>query len=572
MTHDHAHPHTHPHTHDHTHAEGSWRDPEADDRLSVSRRAFLAGAAVVAGAAAGLGGAVAGAGPAQATPPRPGPGGRPTPVNPWRGNARFLAGDHHVHTQFSPDAQYEVETQVSKAAEYGLDWVVVTDHGSVAHQKFSIDQVTPRIEASRQAHRDVLVYQGLEWNIPGAEHATVFLPPGRNTVDILRAFELAYDGSILQSTGRVTRATSGDGEPFAVQALQYLDQQVLARRTEIALMFANHPARRGIDSPHEIRAWRDAAPSVAVGMEGAPGHQAAGIPTAAGGPGKGRGFYEASPGEDSFPGYAPTATENPYRTYGGFDWMTAKVGGLWDSLLAEGKPWWVTSTSDSHQVWQDTRVPGSSDYATTGTRGTPVDTGRPISTYGDFWPGQYSSTLVVAQRPAYLDVMRGLQSGQVVAVHGRLIEGLDVRVRATRGDGDARGVTLGGRTWVRRGGSVTVDVVVDRAAGPNASGQVPQLATVDLISGPVTGAAADRDTLSAPQTTVVETWDVQARRGKVRLSHTFSNVQQGFYLRLRGSDGNQLDAAGNPVMDVAGNEDPFADLWFYANPVFVDVL
>jgi hypothetical protein len=101
---------------------------------------------------------------------------------------------------------------------------------------------------------------------------------------------------------------------------------------------------------------------------------------------------------------------------------------------------------------------------------------------------------------------------------------------------------------------------------------VPQLATVDLISGPVTGAAADRDTLSAPQTTVVETWDVQARRGKVRLSHTFSNVQQGFYLRLRGSDGNQLDAAGNPVMDVAGNEDPFADLWFYANPVFVDVL
>ena len=92
------------------------------------------------------------------------------------------------------------------------------------------------------------------------------------------------------------------------------------------------------------------------------------------------------------------------------------------------------------------------------------------------------------------------------------------------------------------------------------------------VSDPRGSAAVDRDTLSAPQTTVVETWDVQAGRGKVRLSHTFSNVQQGFYLRLRGSDGNQLDAAGNPVMDVAGNEDPFADLWFYANPVFVDVV
>lgn len=46
-------------------------------------------------------------------------------------------------------------------------------------------------------------------------------------------------------------------------------------------MLANHPARKGIDSPHEIRAWRDATSrghQIAVGFEGAPGHQAGGLP------------------------------------------------------------------------------------------------------------------------------------------------------------------------------------------------------------------------------------------------------------------------------------------------------
>ena len=577
MAHDHEHPHDHSHGHGHgpgghTHgpsdAAGTWRDPQTDDPLSVSRRAFLAGSALVAGAVAGLGGAAAGLGQGVAAA-APGM----TPTNPWSGNNRFYAGDHHIHTQYSPDAQYTVETQVTKAQQYGLSWVVITDHGSVAHQKFSIDQVTPNIEASRAAHRDMLVYQGLEWNIPGAEHATVFMPPGRNTVDILKAFELAYDGAVLASNGAIPGATSGLGEPYALQALQYLDQQVRQGRTEVALMFANHPARRGIDSPHEIRNWRDSAPSVAVGMEGAPGHQAAGIPLPQGS-GRARGYYDFAPTTDSFPGYAPTATENPSRPYGGDDWLTAQVGGLWDSLLAEGLPWWITSTSDSHQVYRDTFTPGTQNYDTTGSRGAPVDTRTPITTYGDFWPGQYSSTLVAAQSRAYVDVMRGLQSGQVVAVHGRLIDGLDVRVRAFRGDGDRRGVTLGGRTWIARGGDVKLDVTIDLAAGPNFNGQVPALAKVDLISGPVTGRVTDKDTLSAPGTTVVKTFDVSSSAGgrRVRLDHTFTNVQQSFYLRLRGSDGKQLDAAGNPLMDVGGNEDPFADLWFYANPVFVDVV
>jgi hypothetical protein len=554
--------------------EGSWRDPDDDRPLSIARRQFLVGLGLAAG-----GSVVAGALPAAAATPAAAPAARPVgaPVNPWGGGERWYAGDHHIHTKYSPDAQYEVATQVANARKNGLDWMVITDHGGVAHQKFSIDQVTPDIERARKANRDILVYQGLEWNIPGAEHATVFLPPGRNTVEILRAFEAAFDGAVLSTPvsaggkGSIVRATSADGEPYALDALRYLAKEVSAGRTEIALMLANHPARRGVDAPHELRGWRDAAPHVAIGMEGAPGHQAGGVPTSAGGAGGGRGYYDFAPGPDSFPGYNPTAAENPYRTYGGFDWMTAKVGGLWDSLLAEGRPWWITSTSDSHQVFRDTFTPGTQDHNSTGSRGAPVDSGTPHP-YGDFWPGYYSSTIVGASSRDYPAIMRGMQAGKVLAVHGGLIDGLDLRVRATSG-GDARGVTIGGRTFVRRGGDVEVVIDVQLAGGPNHSGATPRLAKIDLIAGSVTGPAADKDTLSASGTTVVQSFDVPRGAGRrVQFTHVFRKVDGPFYLRVRGSDGNRLTSDGGPVMDVLGDADPWSDLWFYANPVFVDVV
>jgi hypothetical protein len=494
-------------------------------------------------------------------------------VNPYR-RLRFYAGDHHIHTIYSGDGRYTVQDQAAKAREFGLDWIVVTDHGGPNHQKLSVDLVAPEIEDTRRLHPDLLVYQGLEWNIPAAEHGTVFLPPGPDAVEILRAFEGAYDGYVLADRGVVARAMSHDGEPHALDALRFLDAQVRSGRTQMALMIANHPARRGLDSPHEIRGWRDTAPRVAVGMEGGPGHQAAGIPLAGGGLGRHRAFYDLGPTADSFPGYHPSPTENPYRTYGGFDWMTAKVGGVWDALLAEGLPWWVTATSDSHHVFLDTLVPGGQDYATTGSRGRPVDSGVP-QIEGDFWPGYYSATLVGAASRSYLDVMRGLQTGQVVAVHGRLIDGLDVRVRTVTdsdGDGDRHGVTLGGRTWVRRGEDVELTVEVQTAAGPNHGGEVPRLATVDVISGPVTGMAQNRDALAAPSTSVVRRFEVGGKTGRVRFAHTFSRVEHPFYLRLRGSDGRKTDADGHPTIDEPGNAPPFDDLWFYANPIFVDVI
>jgi hypothetical protein len=311
----------------------------------------------------------------------------------------------------------------------------------------------------------------------------------------------------------------------------------------------------------------------AVGMEGAPGHQAEGISKTAGGFGAGRGAYDKvpDPNGDSFAGYAPTDAENPYRTYGGFDWLTAKVGGLWDSLLAEGRAWWITSTSDSHQVQGDTYTQGIQDYTTTGTVGAPVPSATPV-VRGDFWPGYYSATLVSAKKRNYLSVMRALKSGLIVAAHGGIVDGVDVRMRSL-GDGDRRGATLGGRTWTRRGTNVELTFKVLLSGSPNHAGFVPKLAAVDVIAGPITGAAADRDTFTAPNTKVVKTFEVPTNaKRSATFRHVFPNVETSFYVRLRGSDGNRLTPGGDPVLDVVGDADPWQDLWFYTNPVFVDVV
>ena len=74
--------------------------------------------------------------------------------------------------------------------------------------------------------------------------------------------------------------------------------------------------------------------------------------------------------------------------------MTARVGGLWDSLLGEGRRWWITATSDSHVHW---------------TRGG-----------SDFWPGEYSKTYVHA-RQDYGDIMDGLRNGRIWVTTGDLI-------------------------------------------------------------------------------------------------------------------------------------------------------
>ena len=559
--------HDHDHTHGHSHDGGEAAEllPAADMKIDDSelpahqlarRRLFQAAGVLGAGAAVSVLAAPGTA--AAATTPTGEPLGRS------RGGYRWLAGDHHIHTQYSPDGLYRVIDQVRHANAYGLGWMVITDHGTVQHAKIGVEKVNPDIVAARRDVAGTLVFQGLEWNIPAAEHGTVFVHPGRNEVSVLKAFENGYDGAVRSAT-----ANTPANEALAVAGLHFLSDSVASRRVADALMFANHPARKGIDSPHEIRGWRDAAPKIAVGMEGAPGHQAAGIP-APYGAGSGRGYYDNSPDPvASFPGYPLES----YRTFGGFDWMTATVGGLWDSLLAEGKAWWISANSDSHQVWNDTsqRGPGS-DFVTNGYYNDPIHITAPQAKNGDFWPGYYSRTHVGAADFSYAAVMQGLRAGRVWVDHGGLVGALDVRLRAGHDE-----VPLGGVLHARRGTPVTLQIRIDEARLPNWSQFLPSLAQVDVIRGAVTGPVKDRDTMTAPGTRVVKSYDISGQTRTIVLNYPLGRLDDGFYVRLRGSDGKRLapglmgaavDPAG-PKMDVVGDADPWDDLWFYTNPMWV---
>ncbi|MBE3012153.1 histidinol-phosphatase [Microbispora sp. NEAU-D428] len=563
--HVHPHPHPHPHTHDHDHGHS---DPGpvvdmtvADEELSpdqlsrrqMFRRAGLLGAGLTAAGVLGAPGQAAAASTATGRGER-----EPKDGFLW------LAGDHHIHTQYSSDGMYRVIDQVRHANAYGLDWMVITDHGSTTHAKIGVEKVNPDIVAARDAVKDTLVFQGLEWNIPAAEHGTVFVAPGRGEVATLKEFENSFDGSVKNAT-----ASTPQNEALAIAGLNFLADAVKRRRIPDALFLANHPARKGIDSPHEIRAWRDTAPGIAVGMEGAPGHQAAGIPKP-NGAGSGRGYYDNSPSADSFPGYPAES----YRTFGGFDWMTATVGGLWDSLLAEGKPWWITANSDSHTIYADTSDRGpNSDFNANGRYEDPIYNGLHNLSNGDFWPGYYSRTHVGATGFSYGSVMDGIRQGRIWVDHGGLISGLVVRARA-RGNS---GVTLGDTLYVRQGAQVEVAIQITLANRPNWAQFIPTLARVDVIQGDVTGPASDKDVFTTPNTKVVQSYEVGKNTGTVTFTYQVGAVDHPVYVRLRGTDGNRVapgllgasvDPHG-PAMDVPGDADPWKDLWFYSNPIWI---
>ncbi|MFJ5260304.1 PHP domain-containing protein [Streptomyces sp. NPDC088387] len=550
----------------------AWADPSVTpdtlDSQGSSRRRLLRRAGLF-GAAFALGPAATPALAAPSSSPDRGYGGE-DPI------LAHLVGDHHIHTVYSHDAKYTFSQLAAKGAGFGLDWMVFTEHSNFGHARYGAELEHQEIRRARAENPRQLIFQGLEWYIPAAEHATVITAPGRNEVDLLTRFESAYDGKLLgYDKGGAADQDTARNEAHAVAAIKWLARQRRSGYVDDVLVLANHPLRLGIDSPHEMRAWRDAAPEIMIGMEGAPGAQGAAIPGRRG-TNSIRGEYENRPSAQSWPGYPAEA----YLTYGGFDWATATVGGLWDSMLAEGRLFSITTNSDAHRIvfdtWKNGDWPPGQDFDNTGRLPDPVNTDTP-QPGSDFWPGQFSRTHVGVTRYGYGAVMAGLRAGRVWLDHGHLLDGLDVRLRREHDHG--RGVTLGGRLRVRKGERLTLDITVTGASRPNPEGILPDLAHVDVIRGAVHGPVRDRDAWRAPDTRVVATKDVSGRRGTYTLRIPVAAGDESFYVRLRGSDGNHhgpghlgtsVDPHG-PIPHTPGNGDPWKDTWFYTNPIFVDV-
>ncbi|HUG72654.1 MAG TPA: hypothetical protein VMK82_04450, partial [Steroidobacteraceae bacterium] len=155
----------------------------------------------------------------------------------------------------------------------------------------------------------------------------------------------------------------------------------------------NPSSNRGYNVEH-LRDFNNAAPDIAFGFEGGPGHQASGSRGGYGGGAVGGGAY------------------------GGAGFYTAQVGGVWDALLGEGRNWFIFNNSDYHNRGSF----GPDDPRTT----------------NDQYPGEYNKTYVLARTGGAplspLAIIDGMRSGNAYYVNGDLIDRLSYVVCAINGN------------------------------------------------------------------------------------------------------------------------------------------
>ncbi|WP_395108308.1 phosphoesterase [Actinomadura sp. SCN-SB] len=452
----------------------------------------------------------------------------------------WLPGDHHVHSEFSVgydtstspptpilggDAIYPLAVNASNARRFGLGWIVSTDHGGPLHSKLDAEQRYPSLLQARRSVPGVLQFYGMELDTPAADHSSLIIPKVANERDILFQLE-----SRFSKRDPFPADPSFDTEAKMIEALR-----VMRQLPHKPVLFANHPARSatalgvyGQDTPAEFRNWHDTAPEIIRGFEGAPGHQAAAL----------------NPDGTLRPG--PRGGYGNHPTMGGFDQMTARLGGLWDSLLGEGRRWWITATSDSHIHYTEGGA--------------------------DFWPGEYSKTYVHA-RWDYADILEGLRQGRIFVTIGDLIDRLDLSARAASGHShaDAHGpeVTVGETLRLtRKDRHVEVEVRIREPRRPNAAGNRPKVRRVDVITGRITGSASDRASDTNPTTTVAGRYgpaDWRRENGAIVVRHLVRDIDGPMYVRVRGTSTDELEPQPDPH-----GADPWADLWFYSNPIFID--
>jgi len=495
----------------------------------------------------------------------------------------YVSGDFHQHTTYT-DGSYSFGLMMEKNNQFGLDWWANSEHGGAFNTwglVTGIDMkdaatvlwsntgihILGKANAGKMWRwqslrdwnfRDVLLYrkvfpekliiQGYEMNVPGHEHASMCIianqfDPTSPNVDPLAQFEYMFDNSDTddsQPEGWVKSAKTGHEK--AVEALTWLQTNYPMQSWVIPA----HPERykyngsTGWNIEH-FRDLNNAAPDVFFGFESVPGHQKSSR----------RGEYGSSR-----PSYG-------VDTYGGAGLMSARVGGLWDAMLSEGRHFWLFANSDCHNN---------------------SDTG------GDFFPGEFQKNYTyVAKKKDAQAVADGLRSGNSFCVMGDLIDSLSFNI----------GSAVMGSVYQAAQGAVTISILVRDPQTSNnnrySTYTNPELDHIDLIAGTVYPAILPADANYKVDT--VTTTNVIARFGKTAYTDAAGITTQiwtdkgngckqinfeyvipagkKMYFRLRGTNqpvntAGETDNFGNPVIDEENNTaaKAFADLWFYSNPVY----
>ena len=587
------------------------------------------------------------------------------PAKPFAKNSPYVAGDMHNHTTCT-DGTVATSYLLNRALgagttngipNFNLDWFTHGNHGGSGNRdcRFSdtsanlpgntttywtdtlgqtIQDITitsikgnvpnpppPRAAMYRwQSIREVeypiiiakskefkkVAIEGLESIVPGHEHSDTavingqFPVNGVGNADRMSEFEFRFDRADTDTLGPVDAGgnpvwtgksfdNSGTaGHAKAVQGVAWLQ----ANAPLTSYYVPTHSERAGPFNPtssagYNIEHFRDfnnAGPTVAFGIE-APGHFA-----------------------ESNHSYSPTASGG--ATYGGNGLYTAKVGGLWDGMLGEGRNFFIFISSD----WHQRGIFGARDRATT----------------ADFFPGEYTR-LYVPNQTAFRaqSVLDGMRSGNSFSVNGQLINQNFTFTASVNGQTKTMGQTL----EVSPGDTITIEMRMVVPATNNSPytfsnpllkqvGEFqpinkPMLDRVDLITGDITGVIPPTASNYAVPNTAATVYNPSARiaqtfnknnatvfplaNGNVRFEFTTTLTAGStpFYVRARGTNmppsvPNVTDSSGNPLPDTnidnVACDDPacpahlpivdgtrrvdfdveaWSNLWFYANPIFI---
>lgn len=503
----------------------------------------------------------------------------PTPVDPKPvETGAWTAGDLHVHTYQSDDAQVSLESALDQAFDrYKLDWAAISNHlrlsgrdhtgtalagGPVPFSTGMAQYEVPFIKTAQAAGRYAgkIIFSSFEWDMPTHDHVNIGIgvndPMSAKSLQAVAEFEYLFtnrDPALFDPL--LVSRLAGQTRAFTTHADSLVALKWLRDKHPDSYMLLNHPSRyAGKYTVAQLREMNDLAPDVFFAIEGMVGNQM----------------------EPDRGGYATAYTNAflPNRTYGGVDYLVAHLGGTWDALLGEGRRIWTVADSDFH--FRTASGLYSSGYA----------------------PGEYAKTHVWKDGKDMASVVAGLKSGRMFGVFGDLIDALDFQAKGASG-----AVHMGGELKAAKGERVEVTI---RFRSPDSnhyeypieSGNPtyvkPTVNHVDLIVGEVgTRAAAgtpgyDADT--NPTTRVLARftradWTVDAEGYNVIKTTVTADKSQ--YLRLRGTnlgvDVAGETAAGEPLPDAkvdladnvarfnAINARNYNDLWFYSNPVFVTV-
>ncbi|MDU6854818.1 MAG: hypothetical protein E6370_09965 [Clostridiales bacterium] len=507
---------------------------------------------------------------------------------------KWMSGEYHTHTTQSKDAgekitttehildvafkeadftseswsqaaTWELPTQTTDADGAAFDYLVLANHlrpsfrnpdGKTQDLAFyqGLQQEINKVKALQEEgkYEDKLIFSGFEWDMLGLDHAAVGIiaPNEEQMIEGIKEFEYRYSKETKD-----TYFTNEEIEKYGKRYNENIKENTfhaigwLKENYPDSYVLINHPARKnGGESElkiEDIRRMNDIAPNIVFGFEGILGNQMSN---------DGRGESK--------------------EVYGGADGMLAEVGGMWDALLGEGRRFFTFANSDFHFKVRKDPTGGS---------------------YSGYWPGEYSRNYTWVEGNTMKDLADGLRSGKSFAVTGDLIDALDFRAK-----GKSEEVEMGDTLKVQKGEEVTLTV---RFKSPEVNNYQTLFGTdtdttnevavdhIDLISGEVTGKISanseaytndKNETTKVIQTFTSEDW-ITDEEGYNTLTFTVKADKDRYY-RLRGTNlevsvEGQTDEMGNPLRDEMKerpsadsiNDHNYSDLWFYGNPIFVDV-